>query len=59
MTSPFDEESVEFLNKLKVQKNSIWRNHEYSYLRKIGKIEKKIIFSTGMSNLKEIKCNYY
>lgn len=57
MTSPFDEESVEFLNKLKVQYIKIPSGEitNIPYLRKIGKLKKKIILSTGMSNLKEIR----
>lgn len=57
MSSPFDLESVNFLNKLKVKYFKIPSGEitNIPLLKKIGKLKKKIIISSGMSNLKEIK----
>ncbi|MFA5338274.1 MAG: N-acetylneuraminate synthase [Candidatus Omnitrophota bacterium] len=57
LSSPFDNESIDLLNRLglKVFKIPSGEITNLPYLRKIGKLKKKIILSTGMSNLKEIK----
>jgi N,N'-diacetyllegionaminate synthase len=57
LSSPFDNESVDLLNRLglKIFKIPSGEITNLPYLRKIGKLKKKIILSTGMSNLKEIK----
>ena len=57
MTSPFDEESVKIIKKLNVKFVKIPSGEitNVPLLRSIGKLRKKIILSTGMSNLQEIK----
>lgn len=57
LSSPFDNESIDLLNNLglKIFKIPSGEITNLPYLRKIGKLKKKIILSTGMSNLKEIK----
>lgn len=57
LSTPFDFESIEFLKELKME---IWKipSGEITnlpYLRKVGKIAKKIIISTGMCELFEIE----
>jgi len=57
MTSPFDEDSVKVIKKLgldyiKVPSGEITN---VPLLRCIGKLKKKVIISTGMSNLNEIR----
>ncbi|MEY8375750.1 N-acetylneuraminate synthase [Lachnospiraceae bacterium 56-18] len=57
LSTPFDLESIEFLGKLGC---SIWKipSGEITnlpYLEKIAKTHKKIILSTGMSTLEEVK----
>lgn len=57
LSSPFDEESADFLDKLgqtcfKIPSGEITN---YSYLKKIASYNKDIILSTGMSTLEEIK----
>ncbi|MGL4865775.1 MAG: N-acetylneuraminate synthase [Cetobacterium sp.] len=57
LSTPFDFDSIEFLKELKME---IWKipSGEITnlpYLRKIGKIAKKIIISTGMCELFEIE----
>lgn len=57
LSTPFDFESIEFLKELKME---IWKipSGEITnlpYLRKVGKIAKKIILSTGMCELFEIE----
>ena len=57
LSSPFDIESIQVLNNLglgtlKIPSGEI---NNLPYLREIGKLNKKIILSTGMSNLKEIQ----
>lgn len=57
LSSPFDIESVELLNNLgldifKIPSGEITN---LPYLRRIGKLKKKIILSTGMSSIKEVK----
>jgi len=57
LSSPFDLESIDLLNKLglsvfKVPSGEITN---LPYLKRLGALRKKIILSTGMSNLAEIK----
>ncbi|GAG16309.1 unnamed protein product, partial [marine sediment metagenome] len=57
LSSPFDLESIDLLNELglgifKIPSGEI---SNFPYLRKIGALNKKVIISTGMANLKEIK----
>ncbi|ACL70444.1 N-acetylneuraminate synthase [Halothermothrix orenii] len=57
MSSPFDLESIDLLANLGME---IWKipSGEITnlpYLRKIGHLKKKVIMSTGMSNLSEIE----
>ena len=57
LSSPFDLESIDLLNSLgldifKIPSGEITN---LPYLRKIGALNKKVIISTGMSNLKETK----
>jgi N,N'-diacetyllegionaminate synthase len=56
LSSPFDLESIDLLNRLglKIFKVPSGEITNLPYLRKIGSLKKKIILSTGMSNLKEI-----
>ena len=57
MSSPFDIKSVDLLKKLNVKIIKVPSGEitNIPYLRKIGSLKKKIILSTGMSNIKEIK----
>jgi N,N'-diacetyllegionaminate synthase len=57
LSSPFDLESIDFLNEigLEIFKIPSGEIDNLPYLRKIGSFGKKIILSTGMSNLKEIE----
>lgn len=55
LSTPFDIESIRFLNDMQ----DIWKVPSgeitnYPYLMEIGKTRKKVILSTGMSNLQEI-----
>lgn len=61
LSSPFDLESVKFLNNigLKIFKIPSGEITNLPYLRQIGKLKKKIILSTGMSNISEIKNAIY
>lgn len=57
LSSPFDINSIYFLNKfnldfIKVPSGEI---DNVSYLKNIAKLNKKLILSTGMSNIKEIE----
>lgn len=57
LSTPFDIESIEFLNSLNCR---IWKIPSgeitnYPYLVKIAETHKPIILSTGMSNLKEVE----
>lgn len=56
LSSPFDLESIDLLNKLGVNIFKIPSGEiiNLPYLRKIGSLNKKIIVSTGMSDLEEI-----
>lgn len=57
ISSPFDIKSIILLNKLKLKKIKIPSGeiNNLPYLRKLGKLNKEIILSTGMSNLEEIQ----
>ncbi|UCB56985.1 MAG: N-acetylneuraminate synthase [Candidatus Omnitrophota bacterium] len=57
LSSPFDLESIEFLNRLglEVFKVASGEITNVPFLRKIGTLRKKIIISTGMADLKEIE----
>ena len=57
MSSPFDRDSIELLNKLDLQIFKIPSGEitNLPYLKTIGGLNKKIIMSTGMSNISEIK----
>lgn len=57
LSSPFDLESIGLLNELGVNVFKVPSGEitNLPYLRKIGGLNKKIILSTGMSNLNEIK----
>lgn len=57
LSSPFDHESIDLLSELgldifKIPSGEITN---LPYLKKIGKLDKKVILSTGMSYLEEIK----
>ena len=56
ISTPFDHESIDLLNKLKLQIFKIPSGEitNLTYLRHVGSLNKKVILSTGMSNLKEI-----
>ncbi|MHC9543638.1 MAG: N-acetylneuraminate synthase [Vulcanimicrobiota bacterium] len=57
LSSPFDIESIEFLNTLglNILKIPSGEITNLPYLRKIGSLKKKIIISTGMADLGEIE----
>lgn len=57
MSTPFDQDSVEFLNsiELKIFKIPSGEVTNYPLLKKIGRLHKKIIMSTGMCVLEEIQ----
>lgn len=57
LSTPFDLESVELLNKLGLEIFKIPSGEitNYPYLKKIGALKKKVILSTGMSYLKEVE----
>ena len=57
LSSPFDHESIELLKDLGLEIFKIPSGEitNLPYLRCIGKLNKKIILSTGMSNLDEVK----
>ena len=56
LSSPFDLESINLLNRLgiKIFKIPSGEITNFSYLSHIGKLKKKIILSTGMTNMREI-----
>ena len=56
ISTPFDHESIDLLNKLELQIFKIPSGEitNLTYLRHIGSLNKKVILSTGMSDLKEI-----
>lgn len=57
LSSPFDHDSIELLKDLDLEIFKIPSGEitNLPYLRHIGKLNKKIILSTGMSNMDEIK----
>ncbi len=57
LSSPYDLESIDFLNEigLEIFKIPSGEITNLPYLRKIGSLKKKVIMSTGMSDLKEIE----
>jgi len=57
ISSPFDLESIDMLNKLelKIFKIPSGEITNLPYLKKIGKLKKSLILSTGMSDLKEVR----
>ena len=57
LSSAFDLTDLDFLKKLKLKRFKVPSGEitNYLYLNKIGSFKKKIILSTGMSNLSEIK----
>lgn len=57
LSTPFDFESIDFLNNLGLEIFKIPSGEitNLPYLRKIGKLKKKIILSTGMADLGEIE----
>ena len=57
LSSPFDHESIELLKDLGLEIFKIPSGEitNLPYLRHIGKLNKKVILSTGMSNMDEIK----
>jgi N,N'-diacetyllegionaminate synthase len=56
LSSPFDTESISFLNKLNLDFIKIPSGEidNYPYLKTLGKLNTKIILSTGMSDLNEV-----
>jgi pseudaminic acid synthase len=59
-STPFDEESVEFLEKINVPcyKIASFENNHFPLLKKIAKTKKPVIMSLGMLTLKEIEESY-
>ncbi len=57
LSTPFDDESIEFLNNLGLEIFKIPSGEitNLPYLRKIGSLRKKVILSTGMADLGEIE----
>ena len=57
LSTPFDHDSIDMLNDLKLQIFKIPSGEitNLPYLRKIGKLNKEIILSTGMATIIEIK----
>lgn len=57
LSSPFDLDSIDFLNKLGLDIFKIPSGEiiNLPYLRKIGSLNKKLIMSTGMANLGEVE----
>jgi N-acetylneuraminate synthase len=57
LSSPFDEESVDFLANLGIALFKIPSGEitNYPYLNKIGKLNKEVILSTGMCEMNDIK----
>jgi N,N'-diacetyllegionaminate synthase len=57
MSSPFDLESLNFIKKLNVKRIKIASSeiNNVPLIKKIGELKKKIIISTGMSDMQEIK----
>ena len=57
LSTPFDHDSIELLNNLGLEIFKIPSGEitNLPYLRHIGKLNKKVILSTGMSNLNEVR----
>ncbi len=57
LSSPFDNESIDLLNDIGIEIFKIPSGEitNFPYLKHIGKLDKKIILSTGMSNFDEVK----
>ena len=57
MCSPFDLESLNLIKKLNIKRIKIASSeiNNVPLIKKIGEMKKKIIISTGMSDIKEIK----
>ncbi len=57
LSTPFDLESIDLLNKFKLNIFKIPSGEitNLPFLRKIGKLQRKIIMSTGMADIKETK----
>jgi N,N'-diacetyllegionaminate synthase len=57
LSTPFDHESIEMLNELKLQifKIPSGEINNLTYLRHIGSLNKKVILSTGMANMIEVE----
>ena len=57
MSTPFDHDSIELLNNLGLEVFKISSSDitNLPFLRHVGKLNKKIILSTGMSNISEIR----
>ncbi len=57
LSSPFDLDSIDLLNSLKLDIFKIPSGEitNLAYLRKVGSLKKRVILSTGMSNMLEIK----
>jgi len=57
LSTPFDLESIDFLKELGIEIFKIPSGEitDYPYLKKIGGLKKKIILSTGMADLDEIR----
>ena len=56
LSTPFDHESIDLLNELQLQIFKIPSGEitNLPYLRHIGSLGKKVVLSTGMSNIKEV-----
>ena len=56
LSTPFDLKSIDFLKSLKMKYFKIPSGEitNLPYLNKVGKLKKKVILSTGMSNMREI-----
>lgn len=57
LSTPFDLDSIEYLDGLGISIMKIPSGEitNYPYLKKIGELNKKVIISTGMSDLQEVK----
>ena len=57
LSTPFDLKSIDFLKSLKMKYFKIPSGEitNLVYLQKVGRLKKKIILSTGMANMKEIR----
>ena len=57
LSTPFDLESIDYLNEIGISIMKIPSGEitNYPYLKKIGKTGKKVILSTGMSKMEEVR----